>query len=87
MAYLITGPDCAAPPEEFGVTLPVMGSRVTEGLVFACIVTVGDCAPDLAAELKTTFTYPFSPGCTGVLVQSGLVQPQEAVMLEITKGA
>ena len=61
IAYFLTGPD-AAPPADLGVTLPLMLRRVTVGLVFAWIVTVGDCAPDFAAELNTTFTNPVSPG-------------------------
>lgn len=87
IAYFFNGPDGAAPPANLGVTLPDMLRRVTAGLVLAWIVTVGDCAPDLAAELNTTFTKPVFPGWMGALVQSGLVQPQEAVMLEMTKGA
>src|SRR5690554_8002791 len=49
--------------------------------------TVGLWTPALAAELNTTFTKPLSPGLTGVLLQSGLVHPQDACTFEITSGA
>jgi hypothetical protein len=41
ITYFLKGPD-AAPPADLGVTLPLMLRRVTVGLVFAWIVTVGD---------------------------------------------
>ena len=37
--------------------------------------------------LYFTLISPFSPGPTGVLVHSGVVQPQEALTLESTTGA
>src|SRR5690606_1500523 len=55
--------------------------------VLAWMDTVGLCTPDFAAELNTTLIKPLSPGFTGVLVQSGLVHPQDACTLDITKGA
>jgi hypothetical protein len=42
ITYFFKGPVAAAPPADLGVTLPLILKRVTVGLVFACIVTVGD---------------------------------------------
>ncbi len=41
--------------------------------------------PDLPALLNTTLISPFSPGAIGSLGQSGMVHPQEALQLDITK--
>src|SRR5690606_8636188 len=72
---------------DLALTVPFNLKRRTLGEGLACIGTVGRCTPALPAELNCTLSNPLSPGFTGVLVQSGVVQPQEACTLEMTKGA
>src|SRR5471030_2513065 len=68
------------------VTSPIKCTMFWAGFVLADTVINLSCRPVLPVLLKVTLIFPPSPGCTGVLGHSGVVQPQVAVALVMING-
>src|SRR4028118_1633527 len=69
-----------------GFTIALNCRSVIDGFVLANTVMVLFCSPILPRLLNRTRIDDLAPGATGSRGHSGVVQPQEAVMLLIIKG-